>query len=191
MITINLKPNYKSWRKQTSLILGAFATAFIFSACGSSSSNNNPVISPYGTNGIFGQNCTVSGCVNSAGAQVVGMGMGEMTYMGTPALQLELQFVASGAGVIAQGRLLVATAFVDCGVPAGQYTVQSTTPGQFTQAGTFQAQLVAVGAGQIPIAISGTLQPVSPNAIAADGTSFSNRLNGRMQMGNCGANLMY
>jgi hypothetical protein len=158
MTTSTRKPNKPAQSGYRTLIMGLCALLAIvnLAACGSKdSSSGTTAIVPYGNGTVGGYGGCPTGCAAGAGVGgVIASGIGNWTFNGQPAAQLNLSFYQANGGAVAQGAMQILANFQACGIPAGNYTVTSATVTPFT-GGAFSNMILTAqgpsGVGQLTI----------------------------------------
>ncbi|GEM_PF-2727728 len=179
MKTLNGKKITKALALSSLAIFSVLNLTACPSSGGSSTTTAIPANGLFGNSGLAGGFGGVSGV--PAGGTTVATALATMTYSGTPALQMGLQFYSYGGGLGAQGYLYTNVNWQSCGIPAGSYTVQASQPGQLSN-GVIQGMILTASGN------SGTFQIVlvqdffTPKTqVGPDGTTFPDALQGRMQ----------
>lgn len=184
-----------SWLRSTSLVVMALTTALMSTACGKKDGDAQaPMVVPPPPPPPTGP--LVPGCAGCppgpTGSAFIASAIGNDFYYSYNQAEHEisLEFFGQGSGsslqgysgaVYAQGVLNVFMAQPICNLPAGQYSLTTSQPGQWASTQSFGGlTLVGYGPTQISVYIpGGYLKSSIPAATGSDGRQYPFRINGR------------
>lgn len=186
--------NLRWWMKGSALSMLAVATATVFTACGSKN-NGGATASPPGAVNPACVNCpgNTSLLASAVGRHYSGSVLkaelslefrGDAAYLQQAGQVLAGAVQAYSGSVVAVGTLRVRQATTSqigwgCNIPAGDYSVNTLVPGQWSMQSFWNLQLQANGPTQLTINLRNNwLNSAMPAAVGIDGRQFPFSLNG-------------